>query len=83
METPIIVVGGTVREAQEYCEREGLGLGKAVILADYYGFMPLRGRHPGFKVRFIGTFHRRADAGQIANEIRIRGGIVEDITGDV
>lgn len=81
MENPIIVVGGSVREAQEYCKREGLGLGQAVILADYPGLHLVRARRPGFKVRFIGRFHERADAGQITNEVRVRGGVIEDITG--
>lgn len=71
-------MGGTVREAQEYCKREGLGLGQALILADYYGIA--RASRPGYKLRFIGRFHERADAGQITAEARSRGLTVEDMT---
>ena len=82
IKTPLIVVGGTVREAQEYCRREGLGLGQAVIIADYYGLMPLRGSRPGTKVRFIGTFRARVDAGQILNEVKVRGFHLEHLEDD-
>lgn len=80
---PLLVVGGSVREAQEYCKKEGLGLGKAVILADFYGLHGLSAYQRSFRVRLIGAFHERADATQITNELRIRSAIVEDITGEM
>ncbi len=72
MSDPIIVIGGNVGQAKEYCARKGLGYGTAIIInAPEH----LYGRHKP-KVTLTGTFRYREDAAAIVKELEHRQAIV-------
>ena len=53
----VVVIGGTVQQAKQYCQKAGLGYGDAVIVNSA---TQLYGRHRP-KVTVVGTYDERPD----------------------
>lgn len=73
----IIVVGGLVSEAQDYCKKNGLDAAKAVIIYKPESLRTVRGA----TVHVVGGFWKRHDRTDFTREFAARGCTVEDFTG--